>query len=458
METSMVPTPSRLVASASCGSGTCPSPDNATQKVWSIVRKLYRYIQPDGSVVQKIAYTCPADGCEQEFSDLGSVSAHVQGAHGVSLEASGKPAIDKSRFSIQRVRLPDGDYRLICPHCIQQFSVQDTEGLLRHAAEEHGTLCSSSACSEFRGQSEHLDLLYGAPSETWYPKRQEALQRLRIVSLGSFCSMKISIQKVGLAESHLPFDWIRSSSKGVRHFVRSDFEGFFSVASKYAVPTSNLTMYRSKHHSFWHDDIAKPEARNKLQRRIERFTALCDDPRDLLFLRSCASTDELPEVELLHAALAARFASQPGEPPRRVLLGIVIDGQDASEGPFLNETAPCIALFTQAYHQEATVAGPVYCAAVQAFVSWALSSDSMASTSAALGASLSWHMCEDRGVVLGRSGVQVAIKFSDMGLHSGFGKLMCFEAPGATHIDLQRSTEALGLPAEVATSGEKRNN
>jgi len=175
----------------------------------------------------------------------------------------------------------------------------------------------------------------------------------------------------------------------------------------------------------------------------------------LLFLRSCASTGELPEVEALHAALAARFASPPGKPPRRVLLGIVIDGQDASEGPFLNETTPCIALCTQEYHQGTAVAGPVYCAAVQALVSWALSSNSMASPSAAAGSSLSWLMCEGRGVVLARGGTQVPIKFSDMGLHSGFGNLMCFEAPGAPHIDLQSTSGALRLPAEVATSGER---
>jgi len=324
-----------------------------------------------------------------------------------------------------------------------QFAVDEEALMMEHLASEHGTVCVLAAAGgNLGGHSDHLDLLYMAANESWHPRREQVLARMRVVSLGSFCSMKSSIQKLGLGDLHMPFDWIRSSSEGVRHFVQSDFQGFFSVANKCELP--GMTVYRSQHHSFWHDDVTQREIREKMQRRIDRFLALRDDPRDLLFLRSCASSGELLEAEALHAALEARFGSKNGQPRRRILLGLILDDQDAAlEGPFFNEDLPGIVLTTQKFGGDKS-AGPVYCAAAAAIISAALSKppdDRPAGFGVEQGAP-QWRCSVANGSNLIRNGQVAPLRFSDMGLHSGFPGLRSFVEPGVPHFDLRTAAES----------------
>jgi len=455
-----------MIASLTTQVPVVPSnaPENGTFK---ITRKVYRYAQTDGSVLQQIAYTCPCQDCDEEFPDLQVLGHHTHTAHGVSLDGQPNPPekTDKpAKFQIRCVQLPNGEQRLVCPSCIMQFEKSEETMLLSHLAEEHGMLCGGSKGVVF-GHPEHMDLLYTAPTAAWLPTREQALQRLRIISLGSFCSMKLSIQKLGLAESHLPFDWVRSSSRGIRHFVNNSFSDFFCVATKYTVPNANMTMYRSELHSFWHDDIADPEARSKQERRIERFHSMRDDPRDLLFLRSCASTEELPEVEKLHATLVEAFGRKSGEgPPRRVMLGIVIDGQEVLQGPFVNEFAPGVAIMQQPWPNTSKVAGPTYCDSVSSFVGSALAPQSAGSDSVGFATRvnplLTWRMSESTGVLLLKDGIKVPIHGCVAGLQSGFGNILCFEPPGAKHIDLAGAVLggseelSLRLPVEVEPEPE----
>jgi len=306
---------------------------------------------------------------------MGEVEGHVFNVHNVDL--SGRPpatgnSANKGTFQIRRVQLANGERRLVCPYCVMQFEVSDQLSLLKHAAEEHGQVCSSGD-KDMSGQSDHLDLLYAAPSSSWYRRREEVLRRYRIVSLGSFCSMKMSLQKLGLGESHLPFDWIRTTSQGIRHFVSTGFQDFFTVATKCQAPGSNLTMFRSQFHSVWHDDLLTVEARLKLTRRIERFLAIKDDPRDLIFVRSCASSDEVGDMENLQNCLVARFGRKPDGTSRRVLLGLVVDGQDHDVAAIVNAQQPTLMLATKQLTQSAAAAGPCYCEEVTAFLNWALS-------------------------------------------------------------------------------------
>eukprot|EP00418_Pyrodinium_bahamense_P048063 CAMPEP_0179171576 /NCGR_PEP_ID=MMETSP0796-20121207/84583_1 /TAXON_ID=73915 /ORGANISM="Pyrodinium bahamense, Strain pbaha01" /LENGTH=419 /DNA_ID=CAMNT_0020874655 /DNA_START=73 /DNA_END=1330 /DNA_ORIENTATION=+ len=307
------------------------------------MKKIKRCHQLDGSVLNIVSFSCPAPSCNQEFAGLWPLVDHIEEVHGVCLDPFGhgkRKDMGNGGFTLRSVYLPSGEERLICPACIMQFHPSEKKELFDHMAREHGESCASPEDVSSR-HSEDLDLLWQAPSVTWFPQRDEALRRLRIVSLGSFCGMKVSLQRLGLGEAHLPFDWIRSRSAGLQLFLRNDFAGFFSVASQCDVPGTNLKMFRSMVHSFWHDDIKDPEIRKKLQRRIDRFRALRDDPSDLLFVRSCASTDELREVEGLHDALQQRF----GTSSRRVLLAVVVDGQRDLEGPILHAQTPSIAFF-----------------------------------------------------------------------------------------------------------------
>ncbi|CAK9077059.1 unnamed protein product [Durusdinium trenchii] len=197
--------------------------------------------------------------------------------------------------------------------------------------------------------------LHRASADGHYARLSEAQQQLQLVSLGSFCGMKFSIQRLGLGDAHLPFDWIRTTSQGLERFLKHGFDDFF-VAKRYDLPEAGMKVHRAEHHSFWHDDVSQPEVREKLLRRVNRFLGLAEntpESRDLLFIRSCACTDELREAEALYSALCGRFTVGPG---RRLLLAMVVDGQERYEGPILHAFLPGLAFFLQplANEQEGT--------------------------------------------------------------------------------------------------------
>lgn len=333
-------------------------------KRWRVERRIYTAHQPDGSTAQRIAYACPL--CEEEFGTLDGVSEHMRKAHGVLLstckeeeEAAPERAAPESeaevvgeRVQVQRLRLPNGELRLVCPICREQFSKDTT--LLEHVARTHGAAWQTPGDGDKgrvpAGESDHLDMLHQACSEAWLPRREEVLDNFHVVSLGSFCGVKFSIQRLGLGEAHLPFDWVRTTSAGICHFVRAGFDGFFEYASQIDVPGTRMRVFRSQMHSFWHDHVDRPEARAKLQRRIDRFLALRDDPKSLLFVRSVTSTDELCSVEAMYAALVERFGeSNPG---RRVLLAVVVDGQPGFTGPVQHQCLPGVVFYLQDTHED----------------------------------------------------------------------------------------------------------
>eukprot|EP00434_Breviolum_minutum_P009818 symbB.v1.2.008647.t2/scaffold540.1/size189765/12 len=204
---------------------------------------------------------------------------------------------------------------------------------LEHLAAKHGRALAAPG-RRFGGESEQLDMLHRGSTDGHYPRLPEALQQLQVVSLGSFCGMKFSIQRLGLGDAHLPFDWIRTTSKGLRGFLRNGFEKFFE-AKRYDLAEAGMTVHRAEQHSFWHDDVSKPEVRQKLQRRVHRFLNLANnESRDLLFIRSCACTDELLEVEACQFAVAQASG--------RLLLAM-----EQLEGPILHAFLPGLAFFLQ---------------------------------------------------------------------------------------------------------------
>jgi hypothetical protein len=299
-------------------------------------------------------------------------------------------------------------------------------------ASEHGRVLEWPGVQR-QADSDGMDLLHGSKAE--YPRRQEALERMHVISLGSFCGVKLSIQRLGLGSAHLPLDWVRSTTAGVLHFLRSDFDGFFSVASQSEV--GNMRVFRSERHSFWHDDISNATVRAKLQRRIQRFLAMREDPKDLLFVRSCDSTDTLPEVETLYAELCARFGDG-----RRVLLLVIVDGQDHFEGPIQHEALPGVMFFaqygvSQKQGERDDSDSQVYTKAISFAVEAALNSQT---SSAGFGLADSGIPSAFSGATLigketGRCGPPQLKKF-DAALYSGYSGLMSFEKLGAPHFNL----------------------
>lgn len=330
---------------------------------WVIKKTIFHHHQNDGSIIQKEVFHCPCSPCEQEFQDLAALFEHVAQIHTMSSTPETPERDDSSTCVIEEIRLSNGENRLVCPACNLQFATSAYDKLCEHAAREHGWFLDAG---EQDSSSESMDLLFQGAGNHMFALRDIARSRLHVISLGSYCSVKLSIQHMGLGEAHLPFDWIRTSSAGIQHFLNNEFEDFFSVACKRELEHEQGIEYRSKYHTFVHDDITKQTVRQKLARRIERFLALKKDSNDLLFVRACASTEELDETENLYTALTNLF----GCPQRRVLLALILDGQVDSEDTIRHASLPGVIFIPHV--SPADMSGPVYCKAIETSAALAL--------------------------------------------------------------------------------------
>lgn len=161
---------------------------------------------------------------------------------------------------------------------------------------------------------------------------EEVSRLLEVVSLGSSCGTKLSIQRLGLGAASMPFDWMRTTAGGLCHWLRNDFEGFLETRQRLELTFHGhpMTVYRSETHSFWHDNLDDPGEQEKLCRRVKRFQELAYDAegRALLFVRAVARSEELAETEAVFDLLRAHFTSQG----RRVFLLVIVEGQSLT-GP-----------------------------------------------------------------------------------------------------------------------------
>jgi hypothetical protein len=415
-----------------------------------LVKRTYQGATGEGIIRQ--VYRCHT--CQVEFERSSEAVCHMASVHGIvvgPLPELHSPEQDSTTSvaqvqQVRRLHLPNGDCKLACPVCDELFP-EDGSALFEHSAAKHGLPLALHGHLD-GGESEHLDKLHQESSENWHPRREEVLDCMHVISLGSYCGMKFSMQRLGLGGAHLPFDWIRTTSAGVRHFVQNEFRDFFSVSSQCSVPGTGLRVHRSEFHSFWHDDISKESTQIKLQRRIHRFLALRDDPKDVLFLRSCACTDELAELEDLYAVLSDHFRS-PCQSSRRVLLVVVVDGQLGFEGPFVHKAQPEIMVFKQPLSPDASVRrGEAYCRAISSAVTLALALPNNSDLATPCGqellhgkATVSFPQTlvseaadhtDGTGINWSRS-----MTFCDAGLHSGYDGIVCFDESSSERVDLR---------------------
>lgn len=183
--------------------------------------------------------------------------------------------------------------------------------------------------------------LHGEPLLAFGESPKEVSKFAQVVSLGNSCATKLSMRRLEVDEATLPLDWIRSSIDGLIHWLRHDFDSFYTAERKYDLVLKEcaMTVHRSPTHSFWHDDVDDAATQEKLRRRVGRFLDLANDtfpsetPRALLFVRSVACSAELSKTEELFEILRERFERFG----RKVYLLIIIDGQPFA-GPVLHAT------------------------------------------------------------------------------------------------------------------------
>lgn len=157
-------------------------------------------------------------------------------------------------------------------------------------------------------------------------QRDTGTDHVVLVSLGCMCGPKLAFKHLGRGAETLPFDWMRTRSRGLLRFLRNDFEGFFTFNDVVKVPNSKMTAYRGPDHSFWHDDPTDPGMHERYIRRIERFKNLAVSSNPTLFVRVAACTDEIWEMEELLSTLRLMFGNNAS-------LLFIMDLQQKVTGP-----------------------------------------------------------------------------------------------------------------------------
>jgi len=149
------------------------------------------------------------------------------------------------------------------------------------------------------------------------PARITAPDKIRdtipLVSLGCSCGPKLSFKDIGRGAETLPFDWVRTRVAGVMNLISSNFEGFYEFSHREEIfekgQDKPMVMFRSKDHSFWHDDPTHDAMRERYDRRIERFERVGSTAQHqgVLFVRSAADSNELAQAGALSRLLVQKY-------------------------------------------------------------------------------------------------------------------------------------------------------
>mmetsp|Transcript_37512 Transcript_37512/g.67883 ORF Transcript_37512/g.67883 Transcript_37512/m.67883 type:complete len:501 (+) Transcript_37512:39-1541(+) len=234
-------------------------------------------------------------------------------------------------------------------------------------------LGAMKTASHDAGQSDWMETIHFEGDEMVFsaPKESDDAHSsdLAVVSLGCYCGVKLSFRKLGLAAATLPLDWTRTRIEKVLEFFRTDFERFLlDVHGPIPVPDTNLLCFRGTGHSFWHDDIRRPDVHEKLKRRIDRLLTLSETSPSMLFVRALATTDELAFADELYAELVRKFRRDACQ---QVHLLVIVCNQKRDE-PLTSAASKGLLIYTLTPNAFANAAGDSEAAPFCKAVSWAL--------------------------------------------------------------------------------------
>lgn len=120
-----------------------------------------------------------------------------------------------------------------------------------------------------------------------------------IISLGFFCGVAETIQKVGLRKKSYPFDWVISNEfEKVVSLIENDFKGWLNLESLYQSKENREQYTNTKYNiGFFHDfdrytslDQQINNVRKKYEKRINRFYE--DIKKPTLFIRYLSSQSD----------------------------------------------------------------------------------------------------------------------------------------------------------------------
>lgn len=128
-----------------------------------------------------------------------------------------------------------------------------------------------------------------------------------IVSLGFFCGVSQELEKIGIREAYLPFDWVISNLKTVNELIENKFDLLFNTDYLYRDENYQyIVKHKNYNFDFYHDfDIGKTieeqieRVRSKYNKRITRFYELLNSSETILFV--CYINDS--ELEMTNEIL-----------------------------------------------------------------------------------------------------------------------------------------------------------
>eukprot|EP00928_Gymnodinium_smaydae_P074368 TRINITY_DN57427_c0_g1_i1.p1 TRINITY_DN57427_c0_g1~~TRINITY_DN57427_c0_g1_i1.p1 ORF type:complete len:618 (+),score=152.36 TRINITY_DN57427_c0_g1_i1:68-1921(+) len=221
------------------------------------------------------------------------------------------------------------------------------------------------------GTSAELELLgqRASPAE-----ERRAVDQLQLVSIGSGPGPKMALQELGAAKEALPFDWLRISVEGLQHFFRTQFVDLFDYGVRRRVsstPSSSFA-FRSRWHSFWHDDPDSSETRASYRLRIsnlQRIAREASAARPLLFVRAAAAAGELLIAGTLLRILRKELLGG-GEGAENACLLLILPEQRSHIGAYVALDCPDVLLYFAAPLAEGASGGSAYRSAIEAAAAW----------------------------------------------------------------------------------------
>ncbi|MBQ7384149.1 MAG: hypothetical protein IJV72_05085, partial [Clostridia bacterium] len=118
-----------------------------------------------------------------------------------------------------------------------------------------------------------------------------------IVSLGCFCGVAMELERIGLRNCSLPFDWVISGDfQYVLRMIENGFTGFAEKENLYQENNPAYYYDKESHVHFFHDfspykslDEQYEAFKSKYLRRINRFYEIIKKPT--IFIRYCGKQD-----------------------------------------------------------------------------------------------------------------------------------------------------------------------
>lgn len=134
------------------------------------------------------------------------------------------------------------------------------------------------------------------------------------ISLGGWCKVKMQFKIFNIQnDKTMPFDFIKSSTKGLIKCIQTDFKCFLENPI-YREPRLSETAITSQHFAWFYHDVSKREIQEKIQRQIQRFLEKLQSTQQTIFVRWCLEPNwenELNDLVIFQRIVEEKYPNLP---------------------------------------------------------------------------------------------------------------------------------------------------